>query len=71
MGEQKVHLREAQKDRSSLPTAVQIYPQANLTQFGGVGTNMPSTYDHQPPTLTDASFFWQVPLYRQQNSPIW
>jgi len=35
----------------------QIYPQANLTLFGGVGTNMPSTYDHQPPTPTNASFF--------------
>jgi hypothetical protein len=53
----KVHLREAQKDLSSLPTAAQLYPQANLTLFSGVGTNMPPAYDHQTPNLTDASFF--------------
>ena len=67
----KVHLREAQKDLSSLTTAAQLYPQANLMLFGGVGTNMPSAYDHQTPNLTDASFFRQVPLYHQQHSPIW
>ena len=45
----KVHLSEAQKDLSSLPMASQIYPQANLTLFGGINNNLTSTYDPQPP----------------------
>ena len=52
----KVYLRDVQKDLISLPMALQIYPQANLTLFRGGSNNMPSTYDPQPPTPTFSKF---------------
>jgi len=52
-----VVVRDAQKDFSSLPVASQIYPQVNLTHFSGVSNTMPSSYDPQLPTPSDASCF--------------
>ena len=67
----KLHLRDAQKDLSSLLVASKIYPQAKITHISGVINTMLSSYGTQPPTPTDASFFSASSTVSQQNSQKW